>query len=91
MNKPKCKTCNKTLKRVTQDFRNQKEPYKGNLICYMQKKQIAEGWSMPQLGILSGDTVYSYRLWDGESYKYFYGKKFCGRHCAAMYAVRRLS
>ena len=43
MNKPKCKTCNKTLKRVTQDVRNQKEPYKGNLICYMKKKTNSRG------------------------------------------------
>ena len=89
MVKPKCKTCNKTLPRVTQDFRNQKEPYQGNLICYRKKQEVVQGWT--NKNFKQGDTMYSYRLWDGESYKYFYGKKFCGRHCAAMYAVRRLS
>lgn len=89
--RPKCKTCNKPLKKVTQDLRNQKEPYKGNLICIRTKKILVEGWSMPQHNIHPGDTIYYYTLWDGESYRLFYGKKFCGRHCAAMYAVRRLS
>ena len=91
MVKPRCKTCNKVLKRITQDVRNQKEPYNGNLICYHKRQQVVQGWSMPSLNIKDGDTVYSYKLWDGESYSYFYGKKFCGRNCAAMYAVRRLS
>ena len=91
MPKPKCITCNKTLKRVTQDLRNQKEPYKGNLICYHKRQQVVKGFSIPTSNIKEGDTIYSYKLWDGESYRLFYGKKFCGRHCAAMYAVRRLS
>tara|TARA_R100001460_G_C3532508_1_gene173679 strand:+ start:920 stop:1228 length:309 start_codon:yes stop_codon:yes gene_type:complete len=89
MPKPKCKTCNKTLKRVTQHLVNQKEPYNGNLICYDKKQEVVDGWYNNT--IKQGDTIYSYRLWDGESYQFFHGKKFCGRHCAAMYAVRRLS
>jgi len=89
MNKPKCKTCNKTLKRVTQNVTMAKEPYQGNLICYRKKQEVVQGWTSKNFK--QGDTMYSYKLWDGESYKYFYGKKFCGRHCAAMYAVRRLS
>ena len=89
--KQKCLSCNKTLRRVTQDVRNQKEPYKGNLICYYKKKQVVKGWSIPQQNIKDGDTIYSYKLWDGESYRLFHGKKFCGVNCAAMYTVRRLS
>jgi hypothetical protein len=89
MPKPKCKTCDKTLRRVTQDVRNQKEPYNGNLICYHKKQEVVDGWYTDT--IKQGDTIYSYKLWDGVSYKLFHGKKFCGVNCAAMYAVRRLS
>ena len=88
--KQKCLSCNKTLQRDTKDFTLQKEPYKGNQLCYMKKKEVMT-CSIPTSNINVGDVVYSYRVWDGESYKLFYGKKFCGRHCAAMYAVRRLS
>jgi|TARA_R100001530_G_scaffold123651_1_gene91666 hypothetical protein len=87
--KIKCIQCNKTLRRVTQQVRNQKEPYKGNLICYMKKKEIVKGWAMPSMGIKVGDTVYSYRLWDGESYHLLCGKHFCGRACAANWALAR--
>ena len=92
MKKPKCISCDKTLRRVTQDIRNQKESYKGNLICYMKKKIIVDGFLIPSLNIKQGDTIYSYRLWDGESYHYYLGKyKFCGVNCAAKYGIKQLT
>ena len=33
--------------------------------------------------------IYSYTLWDGVSYYYYYGKNFCGVNCAARWAVVR--
>ena len=55
----------------------------------MKKKEIVKGWAMPSMGIKVGDTVYSYRLWDGESYHLLCGKHFCGRACAANWALAR--
>ena len=76
---PRCIHCNKPLARKTISKDNQKEPYRGNMICYKVKKAV---W---------GENIfsYSYILWDGESRWYFYGKKFCGRKCASMWAVAR--
>ena len=66
-----------------------KQPYQGNQIAYRQRKEIVKGWSMPNLGIKQGDTIYSYFLWNGESYKYWRGKEFCGTKCASMWAYDR--
>ena len=35
------------------------------------------------------EFTYDYTLWDGVSYKLLKGKKFCGRACAADWALVR--
>ena len=89
MKKPKCITCGKTLKRKTTSVLMAKEPYKGNLICLQSKQQVVDGWTSSQFK--KGDIMYSYKLWDGESYYYYLGRyRFCGVNCTAKYGIRHL-
>ena len=73
---PRCLHCNKPLLRKSERILDAKEKYKGNMICYRQKfNPVTNYWS--------------YVLWDGVSYKLLWGKKFHGRFCASMWAIRR--
>ncbi len=76
MNRPKCQQCQKYLRRKSQIFLGQSEPYKGNLYCYRQKQN-------------KFNKSYSYVVWDGESYKLHMGANFCGTKCASKWAVAR--
>ena len=92
---PKCISCGKNLKRNSKRYIDEKEPYKGNMICYNKKtnpptpdeksdcgKFIFKGRAFPE---------YDYTLWDGESYWYFWGRyRFCGVNCAARYGISKL-
>ena len=81
---PKCIICNKNLQRVTRSCWNEREPYKGNMICYRVKHKPASP------DFLKYDT-WSYTLWDGESYKYYMGRyRFCGVNCCAKYGIKHL-
>jgi len=74
--KAKCIQCKKTLLRKSKRILEAKEKYKGNMICYREKfNEVTKSWS--------------YMLWDGESYKLLFGKNFCGRACAADWALAR--
>ena len=41
---PKCITCGKNLRRKSEWVHSQKEPYKGNMICYRVKKTRVGDW-----------------------------------------------
>ena len=35
--------------------------------------------------------MYSYKLWDGESYHYYLGRyRFCGVNCTAKFGIKHL-
>ena len=76
--RPKCRRCHKPLKRKSESFMKD-EPYKGNMMCYGKKEHKYK--DMP--------SQYRYVLWDGESYKLWLGKEFCGTKCASMWAYDR--
>ncbi len=42
---PKCITCGKNLRRKSKTYSSQKEPYKGNMICYRFKKRRLGTWN----------------------------------------------
>ena len=77
----KCLYCGKNLKRFSHSKHHEKEPYKGNLICYRKKTSIYP-WKEKE----EDKKCYSYILWDGESY-HSEGGFFHGKQCAARYAV----
>jgi hypothetical protein len=77
--RPKCRRCHTPLKRKSESFYKDK-PYKGNMICYGKKEYQ---WDNGK------NTRYRYILWDGESYKLWLGKEFCGTKCASMWAYDR--
>jgi len=90
----KCVNCDGKFKRNSHTHFMEKEPYKGNMMCYnkkenkhyqtIQQKNVNGG-----LELVKGDythSTYSYVLWDGESY-YHKGGYFCSVKCAKEFGM----
>ena len=86
----KCVNCDGKFKRNSHTHFMEKEPYKGNMICYNQKEKkhyesIGGAYDSVKYGDYTHST-YSYVLWDGESY-YHKGGYFCSVKCAKEFGM----
>jgi len=98
----KCVNCDGKFKRNSHTHFMEKEPYKGNMICYNQKeKKHYESIGGAYDPVTYGDythSTYSYTVWDGETYRTTAGSMyFCKGKCekefgsdCARASIRRL-
>tara|TARA_R110000787_G_scaffold136474_1_gene249005 strand:- start:3657 stop:4025 length:369 start_codon:yes stop_codon:yes gene_type:complete len=87
----KCVNCDGKFKRRSESYHGEKEPYKGNMICYGQKENKIYSHLLGKSyndELIQGDYIrseYSYFLWDGNSYRN-HGGYFCSGKCSKQFA-----